>query len=424
MRRNIPLTATVISLLLIAVASGTMFVNSGLANPLPPMYTDIVIEKPVNTVYNVTTIPASFSVDTDYGLNDYYYSLDGQSRKPVKVKVLVREDINAGKNPEIIRTVVEGSFVLQNLSEGLHNLTIYQISHLIGGDPDYEIPFSKSIQFQIDTTIEKYETPPIVSIHSPANGSYVNSVFLNVTITKPLGWLSIHAGESLENGLSQKLISVSCYIDGKFYESVVPNSSLASPFIYSRHLTELNDGNHTIEVHTNSTGVGKSLTSDTVYNLPISSSSATIHFALDSTPPNISFLSTKKTYANTEFPLNFIVNEPLSKISYVLDGQEHITISGNTTLTELTYGIHNIKIYATDIHGNTCASETITFTITAPEAPSTSLTTPLPSTNPSLEATPTPEPEQFPAPLAAVASLTTLTVVSASLLMYFKKRKH
>jgi hypothetical protein len=133
---------------------GLQLVNFAKANPLPPMYTEITIDKPVNTTYNVNIVHAIFSVDTDYSLNSYFYSLDGQPRKSVEnITIFLQEDINIGKNPRINRTVVNGSFVLSGLSEGWHKLTIYQISHLIGGDPDYEIPFSESIQFKTDTTL-------------------------------------------------------------------------------------------------------------------------------------------------------------------------------------------------------------------------------------------------------------------------------
>jgi hypothetical protein len=145
------LTAAFISALLLSAAAGARFVNLGKANPLPPMYTEITIKKPLNTTYYVNTVPLIFSVDTDYQLNSYFYSLDGQERKPVEnTVILLQEDINLGKNPQITRTVLNGSCVLYNLSEGWHTVTVFQISHLIGGDPEYEIPFSESLQFKIE----------------------------------------------------------------------------------------------------------------------------------------------------------------------------------------------------------------------------------------------------------------------------------
>jgi len=81
---------------------GLQLVNFAKANPLPPMYTEITIDKPVNTTYNVNIVHAIFSVDTDYSLNSYFYSLDGQPRKSVEnITIFLQEDINIGKNPRI-----------------------------------------------------------------------------------------------------------------------------------------------------------------------------------------------------------------------------------------------------------------------------------------------------------------------------------
>jgi hypothetical protein len=246
---------------------------------------------------------------------------------------------------------------------------------------------------------ERYESPPIVSIHSPANGAYINSVPLNFTVTKSGDWLSSPISFSYEpgSGLSQKLVSVSFHIDGKFYGSVVPNSNLSSPFNYSLYLTNLTDGSHTLVVRADSTGVVRNWISSTVYSVPIDSVFATVHFTLDSTPPNVSFLSAEKAYTTSEFPLNFTVNEAVCKISYVLDGQENVTVAGNTTLANLPYGEHNVTVYATDNVGN-IGSETIIFTIAEPE------------------------PEPFPIELAITASGASVVVVGLALLVYLKKR--
>jgi hypothetical protein len=81
-----------------------------------------------------------------------------------------------------------------------------------------------------------------------------------------------------------------------------------------------------------------------------------------------------------------------------LDGQENVTVAGNTTLANLPYGEHNVTVYATDNVGN-IASETITFTIAEPE------------------------PEPFPTTLVATGAVATIAVVGVGLLVYFKKRK-
>lgn len=60
----------------------------------------------------------------------------------------------------------------------------------------------------------------------------------------------------------------------------------------------------------------------------------------DSTPPAITLLSIEnKTYETADLLLNFTVSEE-SQVSYSLDGQDNVTISGNCTLTKLSFGSH------------------------------------------------------------------------------------
>jgi hypothetical protein len=85
---------------------------------------------------------------------------------------------------------------------------------------------------------------------------------------------------------------------------------------------------------------------------------------LDITPPTISIISPEnKTYTVNNVSLTFTVDKSTSWIGYGLDGQANITISGNTTLTGLSDGSHNITVYATDILGNIGSSVRVHFTI-------------------------------------------------------------
>ena len=88
------------------------------------------------------------------------------------------------------------------------------------------------------------------------------------------------------------------------------------------------------------------------------------------------------------------MNNQVSQFKYSLDGQDNVTITGNTTLTGLSKGYHNVTIYAMDETGNTGASETIYFNVEVSE--------PFPTT-------------------LAVASIVTITVIGIGLLVYFKK---
>jgi len=116
---------------------------------------------------------------------------------------------------------------------------------------------------------------------------------------------------------------------------------------------------------------------------------------VDFTGPSILFLSIEnKTYDEGSIPLNFTVNEAVTQITYSLDGKENITITGNTTLTGLPNGDHNLTIYAEDESGNVGASETMYFSVDVP----------------------------FPTALVVAASIIAIVVVSAVLLVYFRKR--
>jgi hypothetical protein len=117
---------------------------------------------------------------------------------------------------------------------------------------------------------------------------------------------------------------------------------------------------------------------------------------VDNIKPNISLVSPQnKTYFTPEIALNFTVDESLSWTRYSLDGQEVVKIDGNTTLVNLSYGLHNLTVFCTDTSGNTGSSETIHFAIEAPE--------PFPTTT-------------------VVFAVVLVAVTGSGLLIYFKKR--
>ena len=91
------------------------------------------------------------------------------------------------------------------------------------------------------------------------------------------------------------------------------------------------------------------------------------------------------------------MNKPVNWSGYCLDGSENVTVAGNTTLTGLASGLHNVTVYARDEFNNTGASETVRFTVAE---------------------------EPFPVAPIAVASVATIAVVGACLLFYLKKRNH
>ena len=123
--------------------------------------------------------------------------------------------------------------------------------------------------------------------------------------------------------------------------------------------------------------------------------SSRIKFTIDVTPPKVSILSIQnRTYNMPNVPLDIAVNDSISKLSYVLDSQDNVTISGNATLTGLSAGEHNVTVYATDLTGHFGGSETIYFSVEVP----------------------------FPTTIA-IASVITIAVVGIGSLVYFKKRR-
>jgi parallel beta-helix repeat protein len=116
---------------------------------------------------------------------------------------------------------------------------------------------------------------------------------------------------------------------------------------------------------------------------------------LDTTSPYITILSPQnKTYITSSIPLTFTVNEPASWIGYSLDGQANVTISGNTTLTSLSYGQHSITVYANDTSGNMGASNKVFLTVQTPPP------------NPIAPIRETPPPENVAVAVAAGAAIT------------------
>lgn len=80
-------------------------------------------------------------------------------------------------------------------------------------------------------------------------------------------------------------------------------------------------------------------------------------------PPQIEILSPKNMiYPTNSVPLTFTINKENSWIGYSLDAQSNVTILGNTTLTALEDGAHNVIVYANGTYGMG-ASDIVYFTV-------------------------------------------------------------
>jgi len=165
--------------------------------------------------------------------------------------------------------------------------------------------------------------PPTVSIISPENKTYnVNHVDLTFTVSEAADW----RGYSL---------------DGQANVTITGNTTLLG----------LLDGSHNVVVYAN----------DTAGNM---GESSTVYFTVDIVAPHIEIISPEnKTYNVNHVDLTFTVSEPTPWIGYSLDGQANVKITGNTTLSGLSDGVHTITVYAADTAGNMGSSETVYFTI-------------------------------------------------------------
>jgi hypothetical protein len=249
------------------------------------------------------------------------------------------------------------------------------------------------------------DNPSAISLQSPSNSTYnVNNITLRIVVTLPLQ-------DNIE------IVSVSYYLDGVEYTVANYgrysfNEHLVTDFPNSLNFTKtlyrLSEGAHTLRVTVASRSSATYVSVMVVpYDYPVEYDTAyselvwshsEINFTIDTTPPKISILSLDNKTA-TQTALSFAVSEPVTWIGYSLDGQGNVTINGNTTLPELTYGHHNITVFANDTAGNIGATESINFSIAK-------------------------ETDPFSTPLAIAASGIFPAVIGAGLLIYFKKRKH
>jgi hypothetical protein len=248
---------------------------------------------------------------------------------------------------------------------------------------------------------DRWTEPPVISIESPTNETYSGSVMLNFTVSKPEKWKSnptTYLGTPTLYGDTQQFNSVKIELDGKTYRSIEVHSNLSSPFRYSEDLSNLRDGEHNLRIYAYGTGVVEGCEWNPNTSVEISSESDLMYFVLDTTSPVISVLSVEnKTYYSSDIILDFTVNEPVTQVSYNLDGLYNVTVVGNTTLSGLPFGLHNVTIYAWDKAENVGASEAVYFTVAEAEV------------------------EPFPTTLVAAASVV-VAVVGLGLLVYLRKR--
>ena len=263
--------------------------------------------------------------------------------------------------------------------------------------------------------------PPVISIFSPENDSTYGAAIVSLSLNVSVGNSTTASSRVLEEiyykaDWQPNNIYVYQYIwDSSIYPNAPPRKTEFSTTVNLTGLQpsprfqpeRIPEGKHIVVVYAvergtyeSHRGPGVNILSSTIYfnGFNITSSSV-VSFIIDTTPPSISGLSVKnKAYSISDVPLNFTVDESVTQISYVMDGQENVTIGGNTTLSGLTDGTHNVTVYAKDAAGNIGASKTVYFSVRV----------------------------LFPATLVATASAASvaIAVVGVGIMVYFRKRNH
>ena len=227
---------------------------------------------------------------------------------------------------------------------------------------------------------------PQITIVSPEDDSIYAlnalTIAFNVSINFERGWSYLSYVSYKASWKQDEIAVFDCETNG-----------YVSELSYKLNLTGIHEGTHTVVISAGghggyrNDGYGLLLFRD-AYNS--TSISFTIHSVSILSPEN-------KTYDTSDVLLFFEVHHSFKTIAYSLDGQDKVAVSGSTWLVDLPDGDYNVTVYVMDKAGNLRASETIYFSVDAPE--------PFPTT-------------MVIVPFASVA------FVGLGLLVYFKRRKH
>lgn len=332
--RKTPLALTLIIVLLFSVLTATWFVHIGGAET-----SDEVRVPSFGTLYIQIYSPEDYA----YLSNPINFTVSAAIHYPGLDSF--EYSIDAGPWISLPLHGPVGTFgvlesVSLNLSRGFH--------FIMAEASFFGYTVSADVAFAVDVL------SPYITIFSPENKTY--------GITEiPLTFET------------RELTGLSYVLDGGQRVYVSENSSLKG----------LSEGGHNLVVRGDSM-FGTSYDSDQVY------------FEVDTLPPKIMVLPIEnETYTVDQVQLNYTVSEPTSWLGYSLDGQSNMTVTDNYTLNGLSYGLHELTVYANDTIGNMGASDTIFFTLMEP----------------------------FPTTLV-IASAITVAIIGVGLLVYFKKRRH
>ena len=254
--------------------------------------------------------------------------------------------------------------------------------------------------------------PPTITILSPENSkTYGSNITLHCNIS--VGDVILrNMSCSIENLFYQgdwennqtKVVRLQLNPNGPYWDTIITGTVNSNLTEFSTSLKVPTEGKHSITFWAAESGnyqvnVGKrfpSLEGINIYTFHINSSK-TVTFTVDNSSPEIRILSIEnKTYNTSSIPLVFALDKSNTQLSYSIDGLPNRTIAGNSSITGLQNGKHNVTVYAQDDFGNKGMSETVFFNVNAPT---------------------------FPMMLIVVASVVTIGLTATGVMVYFKRRK-
>ena len=212
--------------------------------------------------------------------------------------------------------------------------------------------------------------PPEVSILSLQNGTKCGSSIIKLTYEGA----PIHGPTISRCNLIGVYYSASWQQDKVYVFKDVPYGFVSEEFSDMFELEEVPQGLNSITVTAVYFGRYFPYTTSGTHAQFSISGSSTVTFTVDLKPLRIGILTPyPQAYATSDVALIFTANEKTSKLQYSVEGEAPVAVAGNTTLTGLASGNHNVTVYGVDEFGNPGASETISFTITKLEAFPTTL---------------------------------------------------
>ncbi len=257
-----------------------------------------------------------------------------------------------------------------------------------------------TVGLQIFDVAEANPNPMYRTVPAPTN------VFLFIRIASPKentsysnGTINLCFNATIygPNNITKGLSVASYKGDWMEKDAWVPADHFQNFLQFSVNVTDIPFGEHSLNITAHARGEFEDK-SHFKYLFSLNKTSS-INFSVR-TNPIITFPPFQNsTFTDSSLPLNFTVDHPVSEIAYCLDGQENVPISGNTTLTGLSNGQHNVTVYAIDTDGYNGASCTLLFNVNAPEFAEFSVVT------------------------LVIAFVIVVVMASAGLLVYFRRRR-